>query len=156
MPEPAKVFLLAYRSLPEKDQQDVAALLFDEPAARRVFVHKFSEILMDGSEDATLPPSYPATPIRSNRRIVYDTPGELSGSIRGHQVSVSQFPGRNFRTMIDGTDYRRLPMDLVEGQLGLQVNRKSDGGNSETHARAIYRHFVDRYNGGDQTVVMSP
>lgn len=86
----------------------------------------------------------------------YDTPGELSGRKNGYSITVRQFPGRRFVTSVDGVEKRRLTMDFVEGALGLRVNRKTAGGNSETLARAIYRYFVDKLNSGDQGVTYGP
>ena len=47
-------------------------------------------------------------------------------------------------------------MEYVEHELDLEVHRKSDGGNSETVSRAIYRHLVDRFNNDDSTVTYMP
>lgn len=86
----------------------------------------------------------------------YDSPGELSGTIRGYSITVKQSPGRRFVTLINGAEKRRLAMDFVEGDLGLRVSRKTAGGNSETLARAIYRHLLDRMNTGDASVAYRP
>lgn len=86
----------------------------------------------------------------------YDTPGELSGTIRRYSITVKQYPGRRFVTWVDAREKRRLSMAFVERDLGLSVNRKTAGGNSETLARAIYRHLLDRMRNGDGGVTYKP
>ena len=96
-------------------------------------------------------PTTPQTP-KPRRRLPYDSTGTLIGTIAGHSIIVRQSSGRHFLTVVDGEEYWRLPESIVEGELGLRINRKKDGGNSETHGRAVWRHLADKYNTGDQTV----
>jgi len=157
MSENAKVVLLAFKALPEKDQAEVVTgLLQDTNVRRHVDDRLLLTILGERLEGNNMGYTLPRTAKRPRNRIPYDNSGRLSGQIRGHQISVWQYPGRTFKTIIDEHEYSRLTMEHVESELGLKVNRKTNGANSETLARAIYRHFMDRYNSGDETVQYDP
>ncbi|MCJ7655641.1 MAG: hypothetical protein MUO97_10180 [Dehalococcoidia bacterium] len=85
--------------------------------------------------------------------ILYDNSfGWLSGEVRGRRVSVDADGKRHFRAQIDSQLYERLPRSIVEEELGIEVQQKSSGGNSEPIPRAVWRHLADRYNLFDRTV----
>ena len=90
--------------------------------------------------------------IRWPERIYYKTRGRLTGKIGSYQISVTQIPNRRFRPVVDGESLNRLRTQFVEGGLGIPVNRKRSGGNSETLSRAIFRQLADRYNAFDRSV----
>ncbi len=85
-----------------------------------------------------------------------DSRGQLTSNINGHYVSVVSDGNRHFKVTIDGKEYLRLSADLVEKELGIQVNKKRSGTQtgypSEPVGRAVWRHLVDRYNLLDKTV----
>ncbi|MBI2171434.1 MAG: hypothetical protein HYU30_05370 [Chloroflexi bacterium] len=153
----------------EAQQQAVIELLHDsaiplqvvakslQPSSRLDLCVQLVLAKMGTSQDTVVKPDSPVpSPLVIGQlpkaRIPLDTAGTASGMISGHSVVVRQFSGRRFRTTIDGEDYARLTMDVVEGMLGLQVHRKKAGGNSETLARALWRELVGRYVKGDATV----
>ena len=140
MTEISEAFLGLFRNLPGKEQPVVLASILREMADT-----------LDGTPDV-LPAAPAPIPPRPGGRLIYDSPGTLSGPVKGHDISVVQRPHRRFRTTIDGTEYQRLGMRYVEDEFEISVNRKSNGGNAETVSRAIYRHLVDRYNDHDSTV----
>ncbi len=153
----SELLLRAYRDLPKLAQKDFVTCLLKEPGVSDVIVNRIKISLLDGKPNGiSSPPVSAANTKTSKRRLVYDSPGTLTSEIRGRIVSIQQFPGRRFKATIGGTDYARLSMHLVEEELGISVNRKSGGGNSETLSRAIYRHLVDRYNSGDESVIYHP
>src|SRR4030042_1257440 len=85
--------------------------------------------------------------------ISYDSSfGRLSVEVKGRMVSVDADDKRHFRAQIDGQMYERLPRSIVEKELGIGVQQKSSGGNSEPIPRAVWRHLADRYNLFDRTV----
>lgn len=87
--------------------------------------------------------------------ISYNSFGRLSGEVKGHRVSVESVEAdgkRYFRAQIDSQQYERLPRNIVEEELGIEVQQKSSGGNSEPIPRAVWRHLADRYNLFDRTV----
>jgi hypothetical protein len=94
------------------------------------------------------------------RTINYKTPGRLSGRIRNFQVSVTNDGEGHFRVMIDRKEYPSLPMDLVENQLGIPVQKKQTGSqsgySSEPLGRAVWRYLTDRYNILDRAVRYEP
>ena len=136
----ARGFIMVYDALDEEDQKEVT----------RALLPRMAEIAV--SLEPVMPAATDNPSLLPKKRIGNDTPGVLSGNMRGHEVVVTQIPWRRFRTRIDGVEYRRLSMDLVEEELGCPVNRKSNGSNSETLARAPYRKLAYRYNNGDETV----
>ena len=150
MPEIAQIFLIGFKSLPQDDQKEVVTLLCEDPSANSMILHQLQSPPNEKPANHLL--NNFSTSTRYSIKVIYDGPGRLAGQIFGHQISVCQDARRHFITTIDGIEYTRLTMDLVEGDLDIKVNRKQDGGNSETLARAIYRHFVDRYNEGDESV----
>jgi hypothetical protein len=84
--------------------------------------------------------------------ISYNSFGRLSGEVKGRMVSVDADDKRHFRAQIDSQLYERLPRSIVEEELGIKVQQKSSGGNSEPIPRAVWRHLADRYNLFDRTV----
>jgi hypothetical protein len=84
--------------------------------------------------------------------ISYNSFGRLSGEVKGRMVSVDADDKRHFRAQIDSQLYERLPRSIVEEELGIEVQQKSSGGNSEPIPRAVWRHLADRYNLFDRTV----
>ena len=155
MPDIAQIFLIGFKSLPQDDQQEVVTFLCEDPIANSMILHRLQ--IPTREKHLNKLKDYGSTSTRtSSKKLIYDGAGRLSGQIRGRQVSVFQDARRRFRSTIDGIEFLRLPMELVEFDLDLKVNRQRDGTNSETHARAIYRHFVDRYNEGDKTVNYEP
>ncbi len=157
----AEIYLSGFRDLQKPIQRDVIKQLLKEPGiAGAVDTSTLLDILKVKLEDST-PRRDAETSVEQNRRprpIRYDQPGTAAGPIRNYQASVTQLSDRIFPngTVIDGVEHPRLSRDVVENVLGLTVNKKSDGGNSETHSRAVYRHLVDRYNEGDLTVTWEP
>lgn len=157
MSENGKVVLLAFKALSEADKAEVLMSILQDPNERRRIDDQLLLTMM-GERLQANNSVYAVSHInkRPKYKLPYDSPGRMSGQIRGHQISVWQYPGRTFKTIIDEREYSRLTMELVEGELGLEVHRKANGGNSETLARAIYRHFVDHYNSGHQTIQYDP
>jgi len=84
--------------------------------------------------------------------ISYNSFGRLSGEVKGRRVSVDADGKGHFRAQIDSQLYERLPRSIVEEELGIEVQQKSSGGNSEPIPRAVWRHLADRYNLFDRTV----
>ena len=91
--------------------------------------------------------------------IRYVDKGVFRGSTpTGEIVTIKhlQHGARGFEILWNGRHYRWLYMGLVEEELGITVNRKQSGPQegrpSEAVLRAIYRHFVKRYNAGDSKV----
>lgn len=134
--------------------------LVKEALDERQLASILSEKLAERRERTVQEPVSKTGSIRKS--LTWESPGTLNGTIKGprgeYKVSVTQFPGRRFTngTYVNGIQRRRLTMGFVEGGLGLKVNRKSTGGNSETLSRTIFRHLVDRYNNGDETVSFEP
>ena len=153
----SELLLRAYRDLPKAAQKDFITCLLREPGISDIVDNSTMISLLNDRLNGTSSPAVSAAITKTSKKIlVYDTPGRLTGDIGAYRASVLQLPGRRFRTNINGDEYSRLTMALVEGKLGISVNRKSNGGNSETLSRAIYRHFVDRYNKGDNSVNYDP
>ena len=165
MLDAAQIIVFLLEKLPLDDRRDVVKRLLEnrlvkEALDERDLARMLNEKLaQSGRQDAQKQVSQ-AGQIR--KRLVSDSLGTLSGPIKGrtgnYEISVTQFSGRGFPNgaFINGTQRRRLTMGFVEGGLGLKVPRKSTGGNSETLSHTIYRHFVERYNNGDETVRYEP
>ena len=148
MSEASQAVVSLIRALPEADREDVLLRCFNDEFLRPVFVN----ILF--STPASVPRVSPSQAQLKNAKQVlkYELAGELRGTIKTYDIVVRQSAGRQFITYVNGVEHKWLEMAFVEGVLGLFVHRKRNGGNSETHARAIWRHFIDRYNGGDTSV----
>lgn len=88
--------------------------------------------------------------------ISYVTPGRLSGEVEGHDISVSNDGEGCFRAVINGKPHHPLSSRLVEEELKVEVQRKKSGSQTgypqEPVPRAVWRHFMQRYNSGDPTV----
>lgn len=144
----------ALKALPDSDRRDALRPFARDPLIWRELLQLAAEQL---PRQSVVPSNGIAVPAPSTprRRLYYDTPGELVGDVKSFQIKVTQYPGRRFTTWVYGQERRRLDMGFVENILGLSVHRKLNGGNSETLARAIYRHLADRFNQGDTTVSFS-
>ena len=156
MSEIARLFILALENLSEERRVEEVNYLFRDSKVATLLNTKTLLSLINGKMENRATSPILVTSSEGKRHLRYDHPGRLTGPIRGRQVSVLQLPRRRFRTDVNGIGYLRLSMDFVEGELGIEVKRKSSGGNSETLSRAIYRHLVDRYNDGDNTVSFEP
>ena len=161
MNESSEMLVLAYRGLPDSAKREVLNRLLLEPGSpefleTETLLQANARKLSELSGKPSVLPSYPKPKSRTWSRITYDDRARLSGQVQGHTVSVSQSPTRRFRTVIDGTEYPRLPMAYVEDEFGVKVIRKRNGANGETVSRALYRHLANRYNNGDATVIYEP
>jgi hypothetical protein len=163
MTEIAKAIILLFGTVSREERKDVVSQVLDDPSVKDVIdVLQLASFLKEKLEVVSRQNTNdgPRSSARQVRyRLVYDSPGTLSAPVREYKVSVTQFPGRRFTngTYINGIQRKRLTMGFVEqGGLRLYVNRKITGENSETLSRTIYRHLVDRYNSGDETVSFEP
>jgi len=90
------------------------------------------------------------------QRISYTTPGQLSGEVEGHDISVSNDGEGHFRGVLNGKPYDSLSITFVEEKLKVPIQKKKSGSQagypSEPVPRAVWRHLADRYNDGDPTV----
>jgi hypothetical protein len=92
--------------------------------------------------------------------IPYNTPGELTGEIKGYDVSVFQYRQGRFKTWINGQERKSLSRKFVEENLGISVRKKRSGPqagqHSETNSKPVWHHLADRHKGGDMTVFYEP
>jgi len=91
--------------------------------------------------------------------IISDT-GEIRGPTpTGILVTIKhlEYGPSRFEVFLRGTNYGRLPMHMVEEELGITVYRKMSGSQegrpAEAVLRAIWRYFVSRVNDNDPTVI---
>jgi hypothetical protein len=140
------------RALSLAEQEEVVRLCLDDVVLRPMIVGT----LANPVSLVTASVSSASHGSRSKQRLTYHTNGELQGSIRDHDVVVKQL-GKRFTTLIDGVEHSYLTKDFVEGTLGLVPQMKRSGlGASETLARTVWRHLVDRYNNSDPGVSLAP
>ena len=98
----------------------------------------------------------------SRMRLRYNDAGTLKGDVpNGDSVVVRHLKSgpSGFEVLWDGEWHRWLRSEWVEEELGIGVHRKKTGSQagfpSEAVTRAIWRHFVDRWNYGDSEVEYS-
>ena len=153
--------LLSSKAVSSEERKATVASLLHDPwfvgAAEPLDLARALEGRLAVKENAMAPPNGKATAKGRRPRIPYDTPGTLRGIIKGNTVEVTQLLGRRFpRTVIDGLVYKKVPGEIIERDMGLTIHQKRNGGNSETHSRAIWRDLADKYNAGDVSVSFDP
>jgi hypothetical protein len=92
--------------------------------------------------------------------MIFADTGELRGPTpTGVMVTIKhlEYGPSRFEVFLGGTNYNRLPMRMVEEELGITVYRKmsgpQEGRPAEAVLRAIWRHFIGRMNDNDPTVI---